>query len=57
MTRRSIVTQGDLKRMATIAKTEGVTVWIEMPDGTKIVVSPGTVDQDLKTVKKERIRL
>lgn len=40
MTSPALVRSGDLKRMATIAKREGVTVWIEAPDGRKIGVSP-----------------
>ena len=44
MTSPALVRSGDLKRMATIAKREGVTVWIEAPDGRKIGVSPNIPD-------------
>ncbi|WP_421360308.1 hypothetical protein [Agrobacterium rosae] len=39
MTKKAMVTQADLKRMATIAKSEGVVVSVEI-DGRKFSVSP-----------------
>lgn len=39
MTKRTPITQAELKRMAAIAKSEGVTVSVEM-DGRKFSVSP-----------------
>lgn len=44
MTTPALVRSGDLKRMATIAKREGVTVWLETADGRKIGVSPNIPD-------------
>lgn len=43
MTAPALVRKADLKRMADIAKSEGVTVWTEGPDGRKIGVSPDTL--------------
>lgn len=59
MTSPALVRSGDLKRMATIAKREGVTVWIETADGRKIGVSPNIPDthSEEPVAKKERIRL
>lgn len=39
MTAPALVKSADLKRMADIAKTKGVTVWIEM-NGRRVGVSP-----------------
>ncbi len=39
MTSPALVRSADLKRMADIAKSKGVTVWIEI-DGRRIGVSP-----------------
>lgn len=39
MTKRTPITQAELKRMAAIAKSEGVSVSVEM-DGRKFSVSP-----------------
>lgn len=44
MSKAALVRSGDLKRMATIAKREGVIVWVEAPDGRKIGVSPNIPD-------------
>lgn len=41
VTKRTPITQAELKRMAAIAKSEGVTVSVEM-DGRKFSVSPHT---------------
>lgn len=43
MTTPAIVKQSDLKRMAAVAKSEGVTVSIEV-DGKKISISPDIPD-------------
>ncbi|MDJ1632309.1 hypothetical protein [Rhizobium rhizogenes] len=43
MTASALVKQSDLKRMAQIAKREGVTVWIEK-NGQRIGVSPDIQD-------------
>ncbi|NTH65309.1 hypothetical protein G6L33_15740 [Agrobacterium rhizogenes] len=43
MTRKALVSSAELKRMAQIAKSEGVTVWIEV-DGKRIGVSPNIQD-------------
>ncbi len=43
MTASALVKQADLKRMATIAKSQGVTVWIEV-NGQRVGVSPDTTD-------------
>jgi len=43
MTASALVKQSDLKRMATIAKEQGVTVWIEI-DGKRVGVSPDIHD-------------
>lgn len=43
MTAPALVRSADLKRMATIAKREGVTVWVEV-DGRKFGVSPDIPD-------------
>jgi hypothetical protein len=40
MTTPALVKSADLKRMASIAKTQGVTVWIETIDGRRVGVSP-----------------
>lgn len=39
MTRRAIISTADLKRMADVAKSKGVMVWVEI-DGRRVVVSP-----------------
>ncbi|MFF2320209.1 hypothetical protein ACFVTJ_04060 [Agrobacterium sp. NPDC058088] len=49
MTKRTPITQAELKRMAAIAKSEGVTVSVEM-DGRKFSVSPHTA---LKPAREE----
>lgn len=41
MTASALVKQSDLKRMATIAKEQGVTVWIEI-NGKRVGISPDT---------------
>ncbi len=41
MTRRAIISTADLKRMADVAKSKGVMVWVEI-DGRRVVVSPDT---------------
>jgi len=43
MTTPAIVRSADLKRMADIAKSKGVTVWIEI-DGRRVGVSPDIQD-------------
>lgn len=43
MTASALVKQSDLKRMATIAKEQGVTVWIEV-NGKRVGVSPDIPD-------------
>lgn len=43
MTQPAIVRSADLKRMADIAKSQGVTVWIEI-DGRRVGVSPDIPD-------------
>jgi len=43
MTASALVKQSDLKRMAAIAKSQGVTVWIEI-DGKRVGVSPDIQD-------------
>jgi len=44
MTASALVKQSDLKRMATIAKEQGVTVWIEV-NGKRVGVSPDNSSQ------------
>lgn len=43
MTASALVKQSDLKRMAAIAKSQGVTVWIEV-NGKRVGVSPDIHD-------------
>lgn len=43
MTSPAIVRSSDLKRMADVAKSKGVTVWIEI-DGRRVGVSPDIQD-------------
>lgn len=43
MTASALVKESDLKRMAKIAKTQGVTVWVEV-NGTRVGVSPDIPD-------------
>ena len=43
MTSPAIVRSADLKRMADVAKSKGVTVWIEI-DGRRVGVSPDIQD-------------
>lgn len=43
MTASALVKQSDLKRMAAIAKSQGVTVWIEV-NGKRVGVSPDIQD-------------
>lgn len=47
MTAPALVKSADLKRMADVAKTKGVTVWIEI-NGRRVGVSP-----DIPAVHKE----
>lgn len=49
MTTPALVKSADLKRMATIAKRENVTVWVEI-DGRRFGVSPDI--QDINRQKK-----
>lgn len=58
MTTPALVKSADLKRMAAIAKRDGVRVEIEV-DGKIIRVAPDipTVHNPSQPVKKERIRL
>lgn len=48
MTASALVKQSDLKRMAAIAKSQGVTVWIEI-DGKRVGVSPDIQDINKQT--------
>lgn len=43
MTASALIKQSDLKRMAMIAKEQGVTVWIEV-NGKRVGVSPDIQD-------------
>ena len=43
MTTPALVRSSDLKRMADVAKSKGVTVWIEI-DGRRVGVSPDIQD-------------
>lgn len=43
MTAPALLKKADLKRMATIAKSEGVTIWIEI-NGQRVGVSPDEVE-------------
>ncbi|NRQ14603.1 hypothetical protein [Ensifer sesbaniae] len=43
MTARAAIKAADLKRMADIAKSKGVTVWVEI-DGRRVGVSPDIQD-------------
>lgn len=49
MTAPALVKSADLKRMATVAKRENVTVWVEI-DGRRFGVSPDI--QDINRQKK-----
>lgn len=48
MTTPALIRAADLKRMATIAKSQGVTVWIEI-DGRRVGVSP-----ELPAIQQEK---
>ncbi len=39
MTKKALISEAELTRMAKVAKSQGVTVWIEI-DGKRIGVSP-----------------
>lgn len=49
MTTPALVKQSELKRMATIAKREKVTVWVEI-DGRRFGISPETTEANQKKV-------
>jgi len=52
MTKKSIITQSELQRMARVAKSEGVEVWVEI-DGKRYGVSPADPKPKTKNVKPE----
>jgi uncharacterized protein YhdP len=58
MTKRALVNQGDLMRMAAVAKKTGMRVEVEI-DGVIIRVAPDYPEMQKlqQQVKKERIRL
>lgn len=45
MTKKCVVSQADLMRMAAVAKSTGMTVWVEV-EGRKYGVSPPTGNTD-----------
>lgn len=47
MTAPALLKKADLKRMATIAKSEGVTVWIEI-NGQRVGISPDAAEDRQK---------
>lgn len=52
MTKRAFISKADLRRMARVAKLEGVTVWVEI-DGKKVGVSPNIPE----TLKPKTVEL
>lgn len=50
MTKKSMITQSELQRMARVAKSEGVEVWVEI-DGKRYGVSPAETKPKINKVK------
>jgi hypothetical protein len=48
MTTPALVKAADLKRMADVANSKGVTVWVESTDGRRVGVSPNIHSERLK---------
>ncbi|MCV9997303.1 hypothetical protein OE766_03500 [Pararhizobium sp. YC-54] len=52
MTKKSMITQSELQRMAKVAKAEGVEVWMEI-DGKRYGVSPAGPKPKMNKVRPE----
>lgn len=50
MTKKSMITQSELQRMARVAKSEGVEVWVEI-DGKRYGVSPAGLKPEMNKAK------